>query len=680
MARRKFRYKEPLPKPRSKKEFAAMLYNLFGFLPPAVAVCEGHTAPLDVLWKVYNQEHMNYIIVAARKSGKTMGIAALQVLFALTYERLSSCDVAAKLSQAEVCYEHSRAFLFAPKGEIGKRVIPQYIVDEGTKREIQLRTGSRIFIATGSIKGVNAIHPHKLFFDEVELLDGGWSVIQEALPAPMTEGDKLRQICFVSSWKFRGGILDRLIATFRDDPTTYIAFWCGFEAMQPVHDCSFCHSLQRKLSDGTVVSFADFCKNKDGSCKGKRARGFISLVDVRSEFLGLDENVFRSQWLSERPQESGLRVFYIHPSSRIKRYIPLPEYPLYAGVDYGRVSAVVVCQVLPTGHIVVFDEFVRYNLSPREVARLCAEISAAYKRQYGARIELFVIDPRHFYIFEREFAELGLPAVAPPNPAYGGSGEKKARVNIVNNFLVPDFDTGIPKLLFVPSRVPVLLTQMEDLTYKTNSDGLPTDEIPDGNDHCSDALLYVVSYIYAAGINKEMEGVGSARPETNAILAQLMSNVERAPADDSNNDEWGVREHISTQEQQTQAAKEEVISAIKNYISNTMRYVAAQMNVPTTQVDIDAIAEQTYKNLEDYFAGELGVGKDITDIVYKMPKEVEQKLLELTVRELDRLQMRAGLQRWDSMLPYEMLHDALMNEVFGRGGGGGFTPPFFPPI
>lgn len=675
VARRKFRYKEPLPKPRSKREFAAMLYNLFGFLPPAVAVCDGHTAPLDVLWKIYNQEYMNYIIVAARKSGKTMGIAALQVLFALTYERLSSCDVAAKISQAEVCYEHSRSFLFAPKGELGKQLIPQYIVDEGTKREIQLRTGSRIFIATGSIKGVNAIHPHKLFFDEVELLDGGWHVVQEALPAPMTEEDKLRQICFVSSWKFRGGLMDRLMLTFRDDPSTYIAFWCGFEAMQPVHDCSFCHNLKRKLSDGRVVSFADFCKNSDGTCKGKRARGFISLVDVRSEFLGLDENVFRSQWLSERPQESGLRVFYIHPSSKLSRYIPLPNYPLYAGVDYGRVTAIVVCQVLPTGHIVVFDEFVRYNLSPREVVRLCAEIDAAYRRQYGARVELFVIDPRHYYIFEREFAEFGLPATSPMHPIFGGSsGEKKARVSVVNNFLVPDFDTGIPKLLFVAHRVPTLLSQMEELTYKTTSDGVPTEEIPDGNDHCSDALLYVVSYIYAAGINKEMEGVGSARPETNAILAQLISSVERRH-DENADDEWGVTQHIAIQERNTEAARETIISAIKQYVSNTIKHVAAQMNLPATHADIDAIAERTYKELEDYFAGSIGADEDLLNVVYKMPKEVEQKLLDLTVRELDKLQMHAGIQRWDTLLPYEMLHDALMRDVFGNGG---FTP--FPPI
>lgn len=670
MARRKHKYIDPLPKPRSKKEFAAMLYNLFGFLPPAVGVCPGHSAPLDVFWKIYNQEYTNFVIVAARKSGKTMGIAALQVLFALTYERLDSCDVAATVQQTQVCYEHSRRFLFAPQGHLGKQLIPQYIIDEGTKREIQLRTGSRIFITTGNIRGVNAIHPHKLFMDEVELI-GGWHVIQEALLSPHTEGDKLRQIVFISSWKYRGGLLDRLINTFKDDPQSHIAFWCGFEAMQPIKDCSFCKNLKRRLSDGTIVTFEEFCKNPDGTCKGKRARGFISLVDVRNDFVGLEENLFRAQWLSERPQESGLRVFYIPPSARLARFHPLPAYPIFAGVDYGRISAIVACQVLPSGHIVVFDEVVRYNLSPKELARLCLELAVLYQRQYGARIETFVIDPRHYYIFEKEFAELGLPATTPNLPNTPASMEKKTRVNVVNNYLVPDFDLGLPKLLFVVPKVPTLLTQMEEMTYKTDDDGMPTDELPDGNDHCSDALLYVVSYLYAADITKEIEMLGKTKPETAAIIAQLQNSVERY--EDNPTDEFGALQATLLEDKQKESIKEQIVAAIKQHVANTVRAVASQMNLPVSQIDVDNLADETYKAVEDYVTQSLNPDADITNLVYKMPKEVEQKLLEITVRELDRLQMRAGINRWDALFPYEILHDALMRDVFG--GGGGFTPP-----
>lgn len=665
-----FRWIEPLPKPRTKKQFAAVLYNLFGFLPPAVAVCPGHDAPLDVLWDIYSQKHTTYVIAAARKSGKTMSIAALQVLFALTYERLDSCDVAATRQQSSVCYEHSRSFLFNPQGPLGKQYIPQYLIDPGTKEEIMLRTGSRIYIRTGNLSGVNAIHPHKLFLDEVELMDG-WHVIQEALLAPITQGDKIRQVVFISSWKVRGGILDRAIQTYREDPYARIATWCSFEAMQTIHDCSFCRNLKRILSDGTEVSFADFCKNPDGSCKGKRARGFMSLVDVRNNFLELEEDYFRAQWLSERPQGSGLKVFYIHPQSKLHRFSPLPNYPVFAGLDYGRTTALVLCQILPTGHIVFFSERIWYNLSPSQVVSLCKEVDKELRQRHHTKLDTIVVDPRHYYIFSMEFANSGLNAIAPWSPTVSYNSEKRARVAIVNNYLVPEFETGLPRLLFVVSQVPTLLKQVEEMTYKVNSEGLPTEDLPDRNDHCSDAMLYVVSHIYYTGKAQEMEVQSRLRPEYDVILKYLQENVESYNSDDGGKGKDDLLQVPVEQLGKTDTERQQILrEAVRRYVETTIKHVASQLGIKAPQAALSDVAEKAYQSVEDYIASARSE-QDLVDLIYKMPKELEQKLLEETVKQLDTLQMRSGMSHWDMTLSVEMLYDDIMRGLLGGGGLGG---------
>jgi len=675
MARRNPKaYIAPLPKPRTKREFAAMLYNLFGILFPARAVCPGHSAPLDVLWRIYNQDCTTAVVVAARKSGKTMGVAALQVLFALTYERLESCDVAATKQQASVCYEHSRNLLFHPKGKLGQQILQRYIVDEGTKQEIELRTGSKIFITTGSLQGVNAIHPHKLFFDEVELIRG-WDVIQEALLAPITEEDKKRQVVFVSSWKFKGGILDRVINTYKQDPSALVSYWCSFEVMQRIPDCSFCHSLRRVLSDGRVVSFADFCKNPDGTCKGKLARGFMSLLDVKSNFLELEEAVFRAQWLTQEPQGSGVRVFYLYPENRLVNFVPFKRYPIFVGVDYGKTSAAVVCQVLPNGAIVVFEEHLWYNLSAKQLAVFCAtQIAKRMKEKYGLPVSAFVIDPRIIYALQNEFTELGLPAIAPFSSYTGYTQEKRSRVAIVNNLLTPDPLGGLPRLFFVITQTPQLYKELSEMNYKTTAEGMPTEDLPERGYHLTDALLYVVSHIYSHGIHKEMEEIGEASGEAIVAKNLLLSWLDRSEGAGDTKSEVLAHAPAESEEEALAAIRE----GIRQLVSNALQQVAHNLGVRVPPQVEEELSEKAFQKVEDYARSKI---KDLSpaEIIYSIPPELEKELLEMSVRELDRLQMLQNLSYnpMDITTFYTTFYDQLIRDILLGGGG---TPPFPPPF
>lgn len=680
---KKFTIKEPLRRPRNKREFAAMLYNLFRLSFPSVAVCKGHIAPLTALWKIYNQEYPTAVLVAARKSGKTLGIAALQVLFALTYKFLRSCDVAATRKQASVCFEHSRDLLFHPQGAYG-HLVTQYIVDEGTKEEITLATGSTISITTGSLEGVNAIHPHKLFIDEAEL--GDWNVIQEALLAPISEGEIKRQVTFISSWKFRGGIVDRLIDTYGNDPDALIAYWCSFEVMQPVPDCSFCYGLKRTLTDGRVITFADFA-HEDGECKARKARGFMSLMDVKRNFLELEEHIFRAQWLTQQPQGSGLSVFYLHDTSKLKHYEPYKGFPIVIGVDYGKTSALIFTQVVPPGWIIVFEEDIRYNISPYELAMICAEWERKLK-SLGHYIEAWVIDPRIFYALQKEFIRFGLTAVTPWTPTASFSTEKKNRVNIVNSFLVPSGDLGLPRMYIVESRAPVLLRQLSEMTYKVDRDGIPTDELPDRDDHSADALLYAVSHIYGADLHEEIAATGKGAEIAPRIIASILEQV--SPEGEGKDPTGGELYELPPD-----AEKEnEIVSAVTEYLNNVASMVAERIKVDAGLRKSPAeIAEQVIEESKDLLQDWIREHRDVLsreqvnaleDLVYKMPPEIERKLIEISARVLDKAMMTPAVpnpaQNPIVNLYEQILYNALLYGEFPWTEGSGYGFGGFPPV
>lgn len=665
--------KEPLRRPRTKREFAAMLYNLFRLTLPPVAVCKGHSAPLDVMWNIYSQQYPTAVVVAARKSGKTMSIAALQVLFALTYNFLKSCDVAAVKRQAQMCYEYSRNMLFKPQGRFGNKV-REYIIDEGTKEEITLATGSQIFITTGTLEGVNAIHPNKLFIDELELIND-WNIIQEALLTPCSEGEIQRQVTFISSWKFKGGMVDKVIEKYQGDKEVLFAYWCSFEAMQPVPDCSFCHNLKRKLSDGTEVSFAEFC-HEDGYCKGKKAKGFMSLVDVRRNFLELEEAVFRTQWLTQKPQGAGLKVFYIRPSSLLSHYNPLlfREYPIFIGVDYGKVTALVYCHLVPPGWVVVFDEKVLFNISPYELAQYCLNEQRKLQSQ-GLQVEVWVIDPRSQYILQKEFTQAGLPNTSPIVHSPQQS-EKKMRVSIVNSFLVPSGDLGLPRLYFSVHKVPILLKQMEDMSYKTSPDGIPLDEIPDGNDHCVDALLYAISQIYNLDRHTEVALIGRERGDTQKVIAYILDQIQPEEGVDPTGGELYNTDALPPQDRE-----KEILDRLSSYLNQITPQILQRVarehagrgtphQVVEKAVDEarEVLTDWVRQNQELFSKGEADV---ILSALENMPPELEQKLLEISVRALDKAMMSPtspfGMPPTD---PIVALYEQLIYDLLTGGGWG----------
>lgn len=651
-----------------------MCWNLFKLLPPTKAVCEGHVAPIDVVWSIYSQEKSNYVVVGSRGSGKTTCVALLQVLFSLTYPEIEVCNTAAALHQARRCYEAVKDFLFHPKGELGKKIIPPYVDEKwSTMWQTKVATGSSIFITSLTEKGTNAPHPQKLFIDEVDLVENRRPV-EEALSMPQSKGEATRQIVFLSSWKRKGGLVSYLLDNYSQDPDSMVAFWCVFEAMQPIPDHSMCEQVIRRLADGTEISFAQVCKGRS-----HKSRGFLNYRDVLRAFMDMEEHYFKSQWLSEEPL-GGLNVFYISQKSLLNRWDPAKYRgcPIYAGVDYGwsAPSTVILAQVVPKVGVIVFEEHALIGMSTSQLAQYCHENIEKRLQQRGLHVSVWVVDPRAHHLLMDDFSKRYLITVA-PFPEKGiytpGKHEKLSRVTIVNNMLTVDPETGLPRLFFVAERARTLLKQMNDLSYAVDSEGNPTDKIPDGNDDFVDALLYLCTYLDKIGLGEVLADVVDPEKVGETALKEVREQLGEGTTFD---EIFGSPEEVTNENEQRELLRELIRERIKSVLAAAVR--SGTVN-PQYTPDME---EELVKRTENIISSEM-TSKEATERLVNedIPPELEKKLIEETVRVLDRMSISVVPTPWEAVLSEISLYDMLLGyylgedlgSPFGRGGTG-FNP------
>lgn len=491
---------------RSKKELYTFAKKAFGLRFARHAVCSGHQAPLDAVWDIYSGNVRNAVIVGSRMSGKTSIIAFLHSAFALTYEGCESVSVAARKDQAKYCYDYVRRMLYYHP--LFQKYTPPPQTPNHSSERLILHTGSIIRILPATEKGLNAPHPHKVFFDEVDLID--WYIIQQGLSMAKSDEAKgiVGQQVFASSWKRSFGPLARIVKAFTggvdwngnavDFVGGKVYRWCVFDVMKRCESPSWCEECKRitkKLSSGEEISFYDICQGR-----GLHADGFLPRHEAIMRFIQMDEAIFRSEWLSDEPAPA-YAVFNIPPTSYLTDWDidNFPDAGIVVGVDVGTSSPTVflLIQVLPSGIAIVFDEIRRYGLSISGIVEEARRIL----EKYGSRIIAFVLDPRATLVL-KEMQSLRIKVVPAPFLYSNTAARQQEKINRIR-LIQAALDVsvlGIPRLYFVSHKCELLLREMKEYAFETDPEGNPTDKLPDGYDDGIDALAYAFSFMEVSGL------------------------------------------------------------------------------------------------------------------------------------------------------------------------------------
>lgn len=310
----------------SAKDLRLSWARRYGIRIPRRAVCPGHSAPMDAIWRAYSGQDRKAIWLANRGGGKTNGLGYLEAA-ECEHRGVSVSHVAATLDQG------SRMQTYA------SRYVQSYpdILAPGNsdiKQKIRFRNGAQLEILPATIKGTNGPHTPKVSLDEADLI--AWPVIQQAFSIPLGTEQDPAAFRIVSTRKYATGSMQKLIETAAERDFA-VHTWCLWETIAPCQRDS-CGECARKASHDRLGARHTFAEACDG--KARRSDGYIALQDAWDAFTSLDWETFDAEWLCNRPESIG--QYYQHFQRPIHCVTAeqtdwRPEHGrgILVGIDYG---------------------------------------------------------------------------------------------------------------------------------------------------------------------------------------------------------------------------------------------------------------------------------------------------------------------------------------------------------
>lgn len=333
-----------------------------------VAVCEGHTCQLDMVWEVYNFIVTNVLWVVDRGGGKTSLMAWTDDTQCDYFPGFESFTIGPGKSQGQRKYAHILPYVLEG-GVIGGKELPH--IARSTLTETQHMNGSKMEIALGGTpEQANGPRVPRLHRDEIELLDDKTRKQAGGIPAGRKSRDGRyipAQIVDTSTMKWAGGYIDLAIEEYRDTiiagrrPRQEVRISCIFESAAENAACRSAPEAERRARllelgrDPNELCECDtyihgVIPNEDPDalpedrtlewvCQGRffRSRGYKPFGDVTQAFSDTDAETWMAERECAQPAREGAYLkAYNQLRSGIKGYEPRPEYgDIYTSTDWG---------------------------------------------------------------------------------------------------------------------------------------------------------------------------------------------------------------------------------------------------------------------------------------------------------------------------------------------------------
>lgn len=347
--------------PLTRDELHEYIESEYGFNIPRTAVCDGHCSPFDAISDAFFGVTLDSIWVGPRTGGKTLQFALLDHLMMKHYGT-TIANVGAIEEQAKKCYSYIRDILNRPQ-------FKDDVAGESLMSQTSLNNGAKVEILPATMGRVNSPHPERAHWDEIELTD--WRIIQEGLSMPVRTNGRPPATIYTSSRKKAYGPMERLLEEAdeaRREGTKGLSVyaWCVFEIIEQCPEerhqngapagCGSCQlqdACRERVNDQFGLS-----TYAPGPGRAARSRGWMPIDDVIAKFIRMDRQVFDAQWLSLRPETSGLAYPMFDERIHVIDYEYNAAFPVVCGIDYGYTnpSVAIYAQPTPGDDVVIFAE------------------------------------------------------------------------------------------------------------------------------------------------------------------------------------------------------------------------------------------------------------------------------------------------------------------------------------
>ena len=448
--------------PQTNDELHEYISETFGFNIPRKAVCRGHQGPFDFVADAYFERVSSALVLACRTGGKTLNIAALNVLDA-GFKGTSVANVAGSKLQAKRCYDYSKGFWERDP------ILEAKLEKEPLMSETRLKGGVTYEILAGSTKSVRSPHVPRLRMDEIEEMDD--AVFNGALSIPTSQGGVPAQVVMASTRHKAHGKMQKMLDE-AEEKGFRVYQWCVWETMQACeHDCRACPMRRDCVGCGEDDPPCNKCPLEE-TCEGRarNADGYRTYEDVLQQFMLHDRDTWESEHLCSRPSKHLLVYPAFDQAVHLVDDVP-PGLDPWGCVDWGFENPFVFLSVGVAGNEkkYVLEENYRRHMTD-------AELASEMWEKYGGKIRNVACDPSNPGGI-KEFKKVGFRVLARASKVKDGISE-------IRKDLKPN--TGSPRLYFVRGKTRELTAEMESYQNRPGSD-----EPKKEDDHGPDAIRYL---------------------------------------------------------------------------------------------------------------------------------------------------------------------------------------------
>lgn len=315
-------------RPRTKTALNAWLLATFGVRLPSRAVCDGHDAPLDLFWALFNNEVDEALVLGGRGGGKTELLALLHAANGYWKPGHTTTHFGSVENQAKRAYAHFERFCSAP--------VIKALVPEVGKKRTTWKNGSEIEILPGTEKQSQGPHTHLVSWDELE--SGERQPYQNARGIPMSDGaGNVGQFVTTSTRQKRGGLMQQALDDAPNRGARVFNF-CVWETVMPCTIPQTCqHTAVQHVDRSDKAAYyctqplAKYTKGLDTG----RADGWRPVEDVMATYRRMDEDAFETQVLNMRPERGSLIYGGFSEANIGERAEYVPGIPVLWGYDAG---------------------------------------------------------------------------------------------------------------------------------------------------------------------------------------------------------------------------------------------------------------------------------------------------------------------------------------------------------
>lgn len=279
-----------------------------------------------------------------------------------------------------------------------------------------------------------------------------------------------------------------------------------------VHNCVFeiienCPPERHREGEGCkVCPLMEICKEKvwdertmmsewvPGPGRAARAHGWMRIDDVIAKYRSIPWDVFRAQWLSQRPETSGLVYPMFEEDIHVIDYTYTPNYEVLVGIDFGftNPSVAVYIQPQPNGDMIIFHE-------DYEAGRTADEFAESIKREpFFKPDQMRIADPANAGD-RATLIKHGVPNEPADKSQTKGESSIVNGINLVRWVLAPK---GRPTpILYVDRRCRNTIREFKRYHHPDEREGRNLDETPmKQDDHSMDSIRYLLAKIYQGKI------------------------------------------------------------------------------------------------------------------------------------------------------------------------------------